>query len=155
MGKRAVLAVLVFAFIGMGVSCALPSRSVLIKTYQRDLSFFIGSPEADVSRKVSSSWGFGFLKAWEAEDPKPAELPGSFSAEFAFSPPDLWDVFGAKGAYRVLLFKKLTGEGGLEAQNQINFDVGLQGAIESRTPGDYVYLRISFRNGKLIDYRVW
>jgi hypothetical protein len=133
--------------------CATSDTAKQVKIYQDNLALQIGKDAEEVTKTIAYSWKFGLLDRWEAVDPGPETVIKNNFQKHGFSKQEAQDIFAAKGAYKVMLFQRFLGKA--EASTEVQLDMGMHGIDQKSTGQDLTYIRVVFRDNKLVHQQVW
>jgi hypothetical protein len=150
MKSRAWASFLSLAFL---LSCATSDTAKQVKIYQDNLALQIGKDAEEVTKTIAYSWKFGLLDRWEAVDPGLETVTKNNFQKHGFSKQEALDIFAPKGAYKVMLFQRFIGKA--EATTEVQVDMGMHGIDQKSTGQDLTYIRVVFRDNKLVDQRIW
>jgi len=135
------------------VSCATSQTGKQVKVYAEGMAQMVGQGNEEVTNKIAFTWKFGLLERWEAADPSPETVLKNNFKKHGFSKQEAQDIFAPKGAYKVMLFQKLVGKS--EASTETMMDMGPVGMHEKSVSQELAYIRVVFRDGKLVHQQVW
>jgi hypothetical protein len=135
------------------LSCATSDTAKQVKIYQDNLALLIGKDAEEVTKTIAYSWKFGLLDRWEAVDPGLETVIKNNFQNHGFSKQEALDIFAPKGAYKVMLFQRFLGKA--EATTEVQVDMGMHGIDQKSTGQDLTYIRVVFRNNKLVHQQVW
>lgn len=135
------------------LSCATSDAAKQVKIYQDNMLLLVGKDAEEVTKTIAYSWKFGLLDRWEAVDPSlEAVIKNNFQKR-GFSKQEAQDIFAPKGAYKVMLFQKPLGRE--EATTEVQMDMSLRGMGQKNIAQELAYIRVVFRDNKLVHQRVW
>jgi len=148
----AVLAALTAAAPGQGAGPAQKPKEQA-KVYESALLGMAGQPFGKVIAAIED-WDFECLDAWEASDPTPKEIAGHNRKKIKFSKKEIEEVFGAGGAFRVVVYSKLVGK---DATTMGTVDsMGMTGGKDATfTIEKYTVIRAVFKDNTLLLSKVW
>jgi len=135
------------------VSFATSQRGKEVKVYAEGMAQMVGQGSEDVIKKIAFVWKFGLLEQWEAANPSLEKVLKNNFKKHRFSKREAQDIFAPKGAYKVMLFQKPVGNA--EASTETMMGTGLVGMHEKNVVQKLAYIRVVFRDGKLVHQRVW
>lgn len=135
------------------LSCATSDTAKQVKIYQDNMALLIGKDAEEVTKTIAYSWKFGLLDRWEAVDPGLETVTKNNFQKHGFSKQEALDIFAPKGAYKVMLFQRFRGKA--EATTEVQVDMGMHGIDQKSTGQDLTYIRVVFRNNKLVHQQVW
>lgn len=124
-----------------------------MKIYQDGMAQMLGQATEAVSNKIAYEWKFGVLERWEDADPSSETVIKNNFKKHGFTKQEAQVLFAAKGAYKVMLFQKLVGQA--EASTEAQLDMGPTGKHEKNVASELAYIRVVFRDGKLVHQQVW
>ena len=144
---------LIFVFFFL-FSCASVNQEKA-KIYIDGLEPMMGTNSEDVVSKIMDTWGFLCTKIWRTEDPTPEDIIKERVRRIEFTDQEVSQIFSEKGKYKVMLFYKSLGSDTVSSdtirQNGTRLFEG-----RGRYQGEqYTYIRVVFREDKLVYYRVW
>jgi len=135
------------------LSCATSSTAKQVKIYQDNMVPLVGKDAEEVTKTIAFSWKFGLLDRWEAVDPSLETVIKNNFQKHGFSKQEARGIFAPKGAYKVMLFLKLLGRE--EANTEVQLNMSFVGKFEKNIALEVAYIRVVFRDNKLINQRVW
>jgi hypothetical protein len=135
------------------LSCATSDAAKQVKIYQDNLALLVGKDAEEVTKTIAYSWKFGLLDRWEAVDPGLETVTKNNFQKHGFSKQEALDIFAPKGAYKAMLFQKLAGQA--EASTEVQLDMGLVGKDQKSITQELTYIRVVFRDNKLVHQQVW
>jgi len=135
------------------LSCATSDTAKQVKIYQDNLALLVGKDAEEVTKTIAYSWKFGLVDQWEAVDPGLETVIKKNFRRHGFSKQEALDIFAAKGAYKVMLFQKSLGQ--TEATTEVQLDMGLVGKQQQSVSQELAYIRVVFKDNKLVHQRVW
>ncbi|HPW17904.1 MAG TPA: hypothetical protein PLP83_05935 [Candidatus Aminicenantes bacterium] len=146
------LAVLLAAAHGHGAGAPQKPREQA-KVYESTLLGMTGQPFGKVIAAVEG-WGFECLDAWEAVDPAPKDVAGHNRKKVKFSKKEIEEIFGAGGAFRVVVYSKLVGR---DATTMGTVDaMGMTGGKDASFDIEkHTVIRAVFKDGALLLSKVW
>ncbi len=123
------------------------------KAYDAALLGLAGQPFGKVIAAIED-WDFECLDAWEAVDPAPKEIAGHNRKKIKFSKKEIEEVFGAGGAFRVVVYSKLVGQ---DATTMGTVDaMGMTGGKDATFNIEkYTVIRAVFKDNTLLLSKVW
>lgn len=123
------------------------------KVYESALLGMAGQPFGKVIAAIED-WDFECLDAWEAVDPSPKEVAGHNRKKIKFSKKEIEEVFGAGGAFRVVVYSKLVGQ---DATTMGTVDaMGMTGGKDATFNIEkYTIIRAVFKDQALLLSKVW
>jgi len=145
----------VLAVMGVLMSCGISQETRQLKLYQDQLGTMAGNSEADVSAQIIKTWGFELLDSWTKENPDVATVLKNNYRHHGFSRDEARTVFAEPGRYRVRIYLKLLSQenirtGAIDELGRNLPEKGLQ--LDSK---NYGYIRVVYRDDKLIRFDVW
>jgi hypothetical protein len=135
------------------LSCATSDTARQVKIYQDKMALLVGKDAEEVTKTIAFSWKFGLLDRWEAVDPRLETVINNNFQKRGFSKQEAQDIFAPKGAYKVMLFQKFLGRE--EANTEVQLDMSFVGKSEKNIALELSYIRVVFRDNKLVHQRVW
>ncbi|MCJ7564050.1 MAG: hypothetical protein MUP52_05610, partial [Candidatus Aminicenantes bacterium] len=135
------------------LSCATSDSAKQVKIYQDNLALLVGKDVEEVTKTIAYSWKFGLLNRWEAVDPGLETVTKNNFRKHGFSKQEALEIFAPKGAYIVMFFQKLLGQA--EASTEVQVDMGLVGVHQQSISQELAYIRVVFKDNKLVHQRVW
>jgi hypothetical protein len=99
-------------------------------------------------------WKFEALDTWQAENPTPKEVGKHNRSKVKFSKQEISEIFGPGGKFKVVIYNKLIGT---DASHIGEIDEMGMSVMKDATINleQYSVIRLVFRDGKLIHFRVW
>jgi len=135
-------------------SCIPAAQTKQAKLYENGLATMIGGDIGPISEKICEDWEFEFSDFWDWENPSPETVLKNNHRLVGFSKQEAAEIFRAAGKYEVRVFSKPLPKRP-STIGQIS-DIGLPVLMdEVREAERKSYIRAVFRDGKLINYRVW
>ncbi len=135
------------------VSYATSQTGKEVKVYAEGMTQMVGQGSKEVINKIAFVWKFGLLEQWEAANPSLENVLKNNFKKHRFSKREARDIFAPTGAYKVMLFRKPVGEA--EASTETMMNMGLAGMHDKTIVQKFAYIRVVFRDGKLVHQRVW
>lgn len=135
-----------------------------VSTHQEEIKIYVNGLEPltdkgtdEVLSKIEDKWKFLCNKFWETNDPTLEDVFKEIKGKTRFSKQEASQIFSPQGEYKVMIFFKLL------SRNTISIETITQtgqsvphttegGKIEEKR---YAYIRVVFRDNKLIHSKVW
>ncbi len=146
-------ALTLFLSLIFALSCVTTESVKELKIYKNNLPLLVGKDAEEVTKTIAYSWKFGLLDQWEAVDPDLETVIKKNFKRHGFSKQEALDIFALKGAYKVMLFQKSLGQ--KEASTEVQLDMGLVGKQQQSVSQEFAYIRVVFRDNKLVHQRFW
>jgi hypothetical protein len=138
-----------------GLGCGTSEQARMVKTYQDGLGAMLEKNEVDVVRQLVDGWKFELFKVWEAQNPDVETVLKNNFRSYGFSREEAKNLFAAEGKYKVGIYLKMLGSE-LVTSGQISAGGNsILGTADRQTNRDYAYVRVVFKDKKLIHRRIW
>ena len=138
------------------LSCAISPDQQQAKMFASGLESSMNRSSGEVSAKITDEWGFVCTGIWEKDNPSASDVLGDNRGPTAFTEKEADALFDAEGAYKVMHFMKFlrTEKVSIRTISSTGYtmakDVG-----KTRDVNHYAYIRVVFRDDKLVHFRVW
>lgn len=138
------------------VSCATSPDQQQAKIYASGLDSLMNQTSEDVSSQITDEWGFVCTGIWKKDNPSVNDVLGENKGTTAFAKKEADALFESEGAYKVMHFMKF-----LRTEKVSIRTISSQGYTmvkdvgKTRDVDHHAYIRIIFRNDKLVHFRVW
>jgi len=141
----------VFIFL---LSCAT-SESKQAKIYESGLESMVEKDQDEVVSKIISTWNFKLANRWDTEDPTVESVLQRSKGRTAFTRQEANQIFSQKGKYEIMLFSKFIRKesGSTGTITEAGVTAILMG--EKQEYERHAYIRVVFKDGELIHFRVW
>ena len=153
--KKAGFFVLSVIFIFL-LSCATSPDQQQAKIYASGLDSLMNQTSEDVSSQITDEWRFVCTGIWKKDNPSVDDVLGENKGTTAFAKKEADALFAPEGAYKVMHFMKFlrTEKVSIKTISSQGYtmvkDVG-----KTRDVDHHAYIRVIFRNDKLVHFRVW
>jgi len=138
------------------LSCATSPDHKQAKIYSGGLDSLINQDSEEVANLITDKWGFVCIGIWEEENPSLDDVIRENKERTAFTEKEADDIFTPQGQYKVMHFMKYlrTEKVSIRTISSTGYtmvkDVG-----KTRDVDHHAYIRIVFRDDKLVHFRVW
>jgi len=138
------------------LSCASSPDKKQAEIYVNTLESMASEGSEEVASKITDGWGFECISIWEEEDPARDDIAKENKGKTAFTKQEAEEIFSQKGIYKVMHFMKYlrTEKVSVRTISSTGYtmvkDVG-----KARDVQQHAYIRVVFRDDKLIHFRVW
>lgn len=135
------------------LSCATGERKQA-KIYESDLQSMVEKDSEEVVSKITATWDFKLASRWREEDPTLESIFKKSKGRTAFTKQEASQIFSQKGKYEVMLFSKFLRKeaAALGTITEMGAEATLRYEEEQER---HVYIRVVFKDGKLIHFKVW
>ena len=144
---------IIFIFL---LSCVTSPDHKQAKIYVSSLDSLMNQDSEEVAAKITDKWEFLCIGIWEEENPALVDVFRENKGETAFTEKEADAIFTPKGKYKVMHFMKYlrTEKVSIRTISSTGYtmvkDVG-----KTREVDHHAYIRIVFRDAKLVHFRVW
>jgi hypothetical protein len=148
--------VIVFgASLSLLLFCGAPEQAKQLKIYQDGLEPLLGKSITKTTKVIADTWKFGLLGRWQAQNPTVETVLKNNFRVHGFSKGEAQAIFSSPGLYDAMLFLKLLSDE--KVKTGTIDEMGLPILAESQSFSDrrYVSVRLVFKDGQLVHYRVW
>jgi len=138
------------------LSCATSPDHKQAKIYTSGLDSLMNQDSEEVSNLITDEWKFVCTGIWKEENPAIDDVLGENKGTTAFTKKEADTLFAPKGAYKVMHFMQYlrTEKVSIRTISSTGYtmakDVG-----KTRDVDHHAYIRIVFREDKLVHFRVW
>jgi len=138
------------------LSCTTSPDNKQAKIYVSSLESLMDKDSEEVVSQITDTWEFNCTKIWRAEDPAIKDVIDVVKDKTKFTKQEANNIFSSKGKYKVMFFFKYLRDesvrlgtissGGYSTAKDFS---------KTRKFVRHAYIRVVFRDGKLIHFRVW
>lgn len=123
------------------------------KAYQAALESMKGQEPSKITDKLRE-WKFEGLDSWAAQNPTSKDVSKHNRGKVKFSSQEYKDIFGAGGAFKVMIYNKLVGT---DAANIGEVDqYGMSAMKDARINLEiFTVIRVVFLANRMVHSRVW
>ena len=137
-------------------NCASSPDHKQAKIYISSLDSSINQDSEEVASKIIDTWGFHCIKLWNAEDPTLKDVLKENRGRTVFTKQEVNRIFSPKGKYKVMHFNKYLRTEKVSIRTISSTGYSMSKDIgKTREVVYYTFIRIVFRDDKLIHFKVW
>lgn len=136
------------------LSCVTGERKQA-KIYESGLESMVDKDLDEVVSKITSTWNFKLANRWDTEDPTIESVLQRSKGRTAFTRQEANQIFSQKGKYEIMLYSKFLRKesGSTGTITEAGVTAILMG--EKQEYERHAYIRVVFKDGKLLHFRVW
>ncbi len=108
-----------------------------------------------VLAEIEDKWEFQCNKFWTKQDPTLKDVSKEMKGTIAFTEQEVDQIFSPKGEYKVMVFFKILSSEKIAIGTISSSGVSLPQAGEGATDKRQAYIRVVFRDDKLVHFNVW
>lgn len=108
-----------------------------------------------VLSEIEDKWEFQCNKFWTTQDPTLKDVSKEMKGTIAFTEQEAGQIFSPKGEYKVMVFFKLLSSEKIASGTISSMGMSLPQAGEGATDKSHAYIRVVFRDNKLVHFHVW
>ncbi len=108
-----------------------------------------------VLAEIEDKWEFQCSKFWTTQNPTLKDISRDIKGDTEFTEQELSKIFSPKGEYKVMVFFKLLSREKIASGTISSMGQSLPQAGEGATDKSYAYIRVVFRDDKLVYFNVW
>ncbi len=108
-----------------------------------------------VLAEIEDDWKFQCSKFWTTQDPTLKDVSREMKGTLAFAEQEAGQIFSPKGEYKVMIFYKLLSSEKIAIGTIDASGLSLPQAGEGATDKSHAYIRVVFRDDKLVHFHVW
>ncbi len=142
---------IVFAFL---ISCGSIHHNEP-KIYVSGMEPMMDKDTNTVLSEIEDKWEFQCSKFWTTQDPTLKDVSKEMKGDTAFTEQEVDQIFSPKGEYKVMVFFKLLSSEKIAIGTIDSMGLSLPQAGEGATDKSYAYIRVVFRDDKLVHFHVW
>lgn len=135
--------------------CGISEQAKQVRMYQDQLKTMLDKNEQEVNGQIIKGWRFELFHIWEANDPNVETVIKNNFRSYGFSKEEAHNIFASQGKYKVEIYLKLLGSEQLSTGEVSSIGSSILTAQDRYTSRDYAYIRVVFRDGKLVHVRLW
>jgi hypothetical protein len=138
------------------LSCASSPDKKQAEIYVNALESMASEGSEEVASKITEGWSFECFRIWGKEDPAFDDIAQENEGKTAFTKKEAGKIFSQKGKFKVMHFMKYlrTEKVSIRTISSTGYtmvkDVG-----KARDVQHHAYIRVVFRDDKLVHFRVW
>jgi hypothetical protein len=125
------------------------------KIYVSGMEPMMGKDTNTVLSEIEDKWKFKCSKFWTTQDPTLKDVSKEIKGKIAFTEQEAGQIFSPKGEYKVMVFLKLLGKENLTIGTISSLGQGLPQAGKGYADKRSAYIRVVFRDDKLVHFHVW
>ena len=144
-------------FIGLFsfLCCGISKEARQVKLYQDHLAAMLEKNEEEVSEQIVKTWRFELLHLWQADDPSAEAVIKNNYRTHGFSKAEAQSIFAPKGKYKVEIYLKTLSTEEVRTGKIDGMGFSLPESQQRQTSRQYAYIRVVFKDGKLIHVLTW
>lgn len=142
---------IVFAFL---ISCGSIYHNEP-KIYVSGMEPMMDKDTDTVLSEIEDKWEFQCNKFWTTQDPTLKDVSKEMKGTIAFTEQEAGQIFSPKGEYKVMVFFKLLSSEKIASGTISSMGMSLPQAGEGATDKSHAYIRVVFRDNKLVHFHVW
>jgi len=142
---------IVFAFL---ISCGSIHHNEP-KIYVSGMEPMMDKDTNTVLAEIEDKWEFQCNKFWTTQDPTLKDVAKEIKGKIAFTEQEAGQIFSPKGEYKVMVFFKLLSSEKIAIGTISSLGKSLPQAGEGATDKSHAYIRVVFRDDKLVHFHVW
>ena len=142
---------IVFAFL---ISCGSIYHNEP-KIYVSGMEPMMDKDTDTVLSEIEDKWEFQCNKFWTTQDPTFKDVSKEMKGTIAFTEQETGQIFSPKGEYKVMVFFKLLSSEKIASGTISSMGTSLPQAGEGATDKSHAYIRVVFRDNKLVHFHVW
>ena len=142
---------IVFAFL---ISCGSIHHNEP-KIYVSGMEPMMDKDTNTVLAEIEDKWEFQCNKFWTKQDPTLKDVSKEMKGTIAFTEQEVDQIFSPKGEYKVMVFFKILSSEKIAIGTISSSGVSLPQAGEGATDKSQAYIRVVFRDDKLVHFNVW
>ncbi len=142
---------IVFAFL---ISCGSIYHNEP-KIYVSGMEPMMDKDTDTVLSEIEDKWEFQCNKFWTTQDPTLKDVSKEMKGTIAFTEQEAGQIFSPKGEYKVMVFFKLLSSEKIASGTISSMGTSLPQAGEGATDKSHAYIRVVFRDNKLVHFHVW
>ncbi len=108
-----------------------------------------------VLAEIEDTWKFQCNKFWTTQDPTLKNVSKEMKDTIAFTEQEVDRIFSPKGEYKVMVFSKLLSSEKIASGTISSSGLSLPQAGEGATDKSHAFIRVVFRDDKLVHFHVW
>lgn len=108
-----------------------------------------------VLSEIEDKWDFKCSKFWTTQNPTLKDVSKEIKGKIAFTEQEASQIFSPKGEYKVMVFFKLLSSEKIAIGTISSLGRSLPQAGEGFTDKNRAYIRVVFRDDKLVHFHVW
>ena len=108
-----------------------------------------------VLAEIEDNWEFKCSKFWTTQNPTLKDVSKEIKGDTAFTEQEAGQIFSPKGEYKVMVFFKLISSEKIAIGTISSTGKSLPQAGEGATDKSHAYIRVVFRDDKLVHFHVW
>jgi hypothetical protein len=108
-----------------------------------------------VLSEIEDKWKFQCSKFWTTQDPTIQDVFREIKGKTAFTEQEASQIFSPKGEYKVMIFYKLLSSETISGDTISSMGRSLPQAGEKNVDKSFAYIRVVFRDNKLVHFFVW
>ena len=108
-----------------------------------------------VLSEIEDKWEFQCNKFWTTQNPTLQDVSREIKGDSAFTEQEAGQIFSPKGEYKVMIFLKLLSSEKIAVGTISSTGLSLPQAGEGATDKSHAYIRVVFRDDKLVHFHVW
>lgn len=135
-----------------------------VSTHQEEIKIYVNGLEPltdkgtdEVLSKIEDKWKFLCNKFWETNDPTLEDVFKEIKGKTRFSKQEASQIFSPQGEYKVMIFFKLLSRNTISIETITQTGQSVPHTTEGGTIEEkrYAYIRVVFRDNKLVHSKVW
>ncbi len=138
------------------LSCATSPDHQQAKIYVSGLDSLMNRNSGEVSTQITDEWGFVCTGIWKKDNPSAGDVLGENKGPTAFTEKEADALFAAKGTYKVMHFMKFLRTEKVSIRTiSSTGDTRVINVGKTRDVNHHAYIRVVFRDDKLVHFKVW
>jgi hypothetical protein len=149
-------------FIGLLIVFAFLSNCV--SSHQEEIQIYVSGLEPmkekgtdEVLTQIEDNWEFQCNKFWKTKDPTLEDVFKEIKGKTGFEEQEASQIFSPKGEYKVMVFSKSLSRDVISTDTISSMGTSLPHTTYGGkiTDSRSAYIRVVFRNNKLVHFKVW
>lgn len=138
------------------LNCTTSPDKKQAKIYVSGLDSLINKDSEEVVSKITDIWEFKCTKIWRAEDPPIKDVINVVKDKTKFTKQEANKIFSSNGQYKVMFFFKYLRDESVRLGTISSRGYSMSKDFsKTRKFVRHAYIRIVFKEGKLIHFKVW
>ncbi len=108
-----------------------------------------------VLAEIEDKWEFKCSKFWTTQDPTLKDISKEMKGTIAFTEQEVDQIFSPKGEYKVMIYFKILSSEKIVSNTISSSGLSLPQAGTGATDKSQAYIRVVFRDDKLVHFNVW
>ncbi len=108
-----------------------------------------------VLAEIEDKWEFKCNKFWTVQDPTLKDISKEMKGTIAFTEQEVDQIFSPKGEYKVMIYFKILSSEKIVSNTISSGGLSLPQAGTGATDKSQAYIRVVFRDDKLVHFNVW